>query len=64
MQSGAIVEAHCQYWGMSLYLTVPSIDSGATVGLCGNNNGNAADDLERKGIYTFARKYMYVKGVF
>ncbi|XP_068726460.1 uncharacterized protein, partial [Montipora capricornis] len=62
MRSGAIVEAHCQYWGMSLYLTVPGIDSGATVGLCGNNNGNAADDLERKGIYTFARKYMLKPG--
>lgn len=61
MKSGAIVEANCQYWGMSLYVTIPGVDSRSTVGLCGNNNGNAGDDLEGKGIYTFARKYMYVK---
>ena len=53
------MEAHSQYWGMSLYVTVPGADTAATVGLCGNNNGNAADDLERKGIYAFARKYWY-----
>ena len=58
MKSGAVVEAHCAYWGMSLYVTVPGVDTSATVGLCGNNNGNPHDDLERKGIYTFARKYM------
>ncbi|XP_020631665.1 von Willebrand factor D and EGF domain-containing protein-like [Orbicella faveolata] len=58
MRSGAVVEAHCAYWGMSLYVTVPGADTSATVGLCGNNNGNPRDDLEGKGIYTFARKYM------
>lgn len=58
MKSGAVVEAHCAYWGMSLYVTVPGADTSATVGLCGNNNGNPRDDLEGKGIYTFARKYM------
>ena len=60
MKSGAVVEAHSQYYGMSLYVTVPGADTAATVGLCGNNNGNAADDLERKGIYAFARKYWYL----
>lgn len=59
MKSGAVVEAKAAYWGMSLYVTVPGIDTAATVGLCGNNNGNAADDLERKSIYTFANKYKY-----
>lgn len=49
---------------MSFYLIVFGIDSGVIVGLCGNNNGNVVDDLERKGIYIFVRKYMYVKGVF
>ncbi|XP_015757096.1 PREDICTED: uncharacterized protein LOC107336222 [Acropora digitifera] len=62
MKSGAIVEANCQYWGMSLYVTIPGVDSRSTVGLCGNNNGNAGDDLEGKGIYTFARKYMLRPG--
>ena len=57
MKSGAIVEANCANWGMSLYVTVPGVDSGSTVGLCGNNNGNPHDDLEKKGIYTFANKY-------
>ena len=60
MKSGAIVEARCANWGMSLYVTVPGTDSSATVGLCGNNNGNAADDLEGKAIYTFAAKYRCV----
>lgn len=62
MKSGAVVEAHSAYWGMSLYVTVPGVDTKATVGLCGNNNGNPNDDLERKGIYTFANKYRYVTG--
>lgn len=57
MKSGAMVEAHSAYWGMSVYVTVPGADTASTVGLCGNNNGNAADDLERKSIYAFARKY-------
>ena len=60
LKSGTLVDVRAQYWGMSLYVTVPGIDSSATVGLCGNNNGKRNDDLEGRGVYTFANKYKYV----
>lgn len=53
-----MVEVYCVYWGMSFYVIVLGVDSLVIVGLCGNNNGNLYDDLEKKGIYMFVRKYM------
>lgn len=45
MASGVTVLVITRDWGMSVYVTVPEDDNGKTSGLCGNNNGNAEDDM-------------------
>ncbi|XP_013405703.1 von Willebrand factor D and EGF domain-containing protein [Lingula anatina] len=42
--SGAYVIVDIRYFGLNLYVHVPSDDRGKVEGLCGNNNGNRNDE--------------------
>ena len=51
LRSGADIKVNAYGAYVNLYLTIPSDDSGRTVGQCANNNNNANDEYSNEEVF-------------